>query len=112
MHILPHSVSDVVSQEVTGMTHTADSLANLAGRAEQWEKSLCFPGGWRMQRHIKPSTHTCESASGHQDQCVSSQYTLQGRPLRQCEGWVIHPGKEKVSKDPFTIFRDLMGDYR
>lgn len=52
MHILPHSVSDVVSQEVTGVNHTADSLANLSGRAKQWEKSLCFPGGWGMREKI------------------------------------------------------------
>lgn len=25
---------------------------------------------------------------------------------------VIHPGEEKVSRDPFSIFRGLMGDYR
>lgn len=25
---------------------------------------------------------------------------------------VIQPGEEKVSRDPFAIFRGLMGDYR
>lgn len=43
---------------------------------------------------------------------MTSQYILQERPLRQFDGWVVHLGIEKVSKDPFATFRDLLGDYR
>lgn len=30
----------------------------------------------------------------------------------ECEGWGYSAWEEKVSRDPFTIFRGLMGDYR